>query len=174
MKFLLKFIVIILITLNFTALQAENLIVYINMNKIMNKTIAGQSIKTQLEKMHKSNIKKFEKIEKKLKEEEASIIAQKNILSKDDYQKKISALRTKANNYRKERQEKINAITKKNLEASEKLLNQINPILSDFSKENNISIILPKKNIILAKTDLDITEKIIKIVNSKIKTINLN
>ena len=60
------------------------------------------------------------------------------------------------------------------MESSAKLLSIINPILSDYSKVNNISIILQKKNVVLAKTDLNITNKIINILNSKIESINLN
>ena len=60
------------------------------------------------------------------------------------------------------------------MESSSKLLSIINPILSDYSKVNNISIILQKKNVVLAKTDLNITNKIIDILNSKIESINLN
>ena len=60
------------------------------------------------------------------------------------------------------------------MESSAKLLSIINPILSDYSKANNISIILQKKNVVLAKTDLNITNKIIDILNSKIESINLN
>ena len=65
-------------------------------------------------------------------------------------------------------------MTKKRMESSAKLLSIINPILSDYSKVNNISIILQKKNVVLAKTDLNITNKIIDILNSKIESINLN
>ena len=60
------------------------------------------------------------------------------------------------------------------MESSAKLLSIINPILSDYSKVNNISIILQKKNVVLAKTDLNITNKVIDILNSKIESINLN
>ena len=44
----------------------------------------------------------------------------------------------------------------------------INPILVKFSNDNSISLILQKKDLIIGKTELDITEKIIKIVNKKI------
>ena len=144
------------------------------MEKILNESKSGISINKQLEKIHKMNIKEFKKIEDELKKKEESIIAQKNILSKEDYTKKIKILRDNTNSYRKNRQEKINLLTKKRIESSEKLLSIINPILSDYSKVNNISIILQKKNVVLAKTDLNITNKIINILNSKIESINLN
>ena len=174
MKYLVKIFVIIIFLFCNNLSYAENLIVYIDMEKILNESSPGMSINKQLEKIHKVNIKEFKEIEEELKKEERSIIAQKNILSKEDYTKKIKILRDNTNSYRKNRQEKINLLTKKRMESSSKLLSIINPILSDYSKVNNISIILQKKNVVLAKTDLNITNKIIDILNSKIESINLN
>ena len=174
MKYPVKIFVIIIFLFCNNLSYAENLIVYIDMEKILNESKSGMSINKQLEKIHKMNIKEFKKIEDELKKKEESIIAQKNILSKEDYTKKIKILRDNTNSYRKNRQEKINLLTKKRMESSSKLLSIINPILSDYSKVNNISIILQKKNVVLAKTDLNITNKIIDILNSKIESINLN
>ena len=174
MKYPVKIFVIIIFLFCNNLSYAENLIVYIDMEKILNESKSGMSINKQLEKIHKINIKEFKEIEEELKKEEESIIAQKNILSKEDYTKKIKILRDNTNSYRKNRQEKINLLTKKRMESSSKLLSIINPILSDYSKVNNISIILQKKNVVLAKTDLNITNKIINILNSKIESINLN
>ena len=174
MKYPVKIFVIIIFLFCNNLSYAENLIVYIDMEKILNESKSGMSINKQLEKIHKMNIKEFKKIEDELKKKEESIIAQKNILSKEDYTKKIKILRDNTNSYRKNRQEKINLLTKKRIESSEKLLSIINPILSDYSKVNNISIILQKKNVVLAKTDLNITNKIINILNLKIESINLN
>jgi len=174
MKYPVKIFVIIIFLFCNNLSYAENLIVYIDMEKILNESKSGMSINKQLEKIHKMNIKEFKKIEDELKKKEESIIAQKNILSKEDYTKKIKILRDNTNSYRKNRQEKINLLTKKRMESSSKLLSIINPILSDYSKVNNISIILQKKNVVLAKTDLNITNKIINILNLKIESINLN
>ena len=63
---------------------------------------------------------------------------------------------------------------KKKIDGTKKLLKEINPILADYSNKKNISVILRKKDIVIAKTDLDITNEIIELVNSKVKKINLN
>ena len=54
------------------------------------------------------------------------------------------------------------------------LLKEVNPKLAEYSKKNKISIILQKKDIVLAITELDITDEIISLTDSKIKKINLN
>ena len=59
-------------------------------------------------------------------------------------------------------------------ELTKKLLNHINPILAEYSDKNSISLIVDKKSIVLGKTELDITEKIINLLNEKVKEIKLN
>ena len=49
-----------------------------------------------------------------------------------------------------------------------KLLEAINPILTEYSTKNSISIMLQKKNIVIGDTRLDITSKILEIINTKI------
>ena len=109
-----------------------------------------------------------------LKEEEKKIIAQKNILDKAEFEKKIVSLREKANKYRIERKEIIDNLTKKKIQATAKLLDQIRPILAEYSANKSISIIIEKKNIIIGKSELDITKDILSIVVKKISKIKIN
>ena len=175
MKYLVKFFVIILITFCVNISHGDDLlIVYINMDNVMNKTIAGKSLQEQLDKIHKKNISDFKKIEEILKKQESSILSQKNILTNEEYIKKIDLLKKNVSEYKKNRQEKINIVTNKRVEATSKFFDKVTPILSEYSEKNGISIILRKEDIVLARTNLDITSKIIDIVNSKVKEIDLN
>ena len=140
----------------------------------MNQSIVGKYLTNQLDKIHKANLDEFKINEEDLKKEEVLILSQKNVLSEEDYKNKVNLFKEKLNSYKKKRQEKIDLVTKKRMNATENLLKKINPILSDYSKENEISIILRKQDIVLARTDLDITEQIIEAINLKIKKIDLN
>ena len=156
------------------SLSHEKSIVYIDLNKIMNNSIAGKSITSQLENNHKKNISKFKNIEEELKKEEAKIISQKNVITKEEFEKKIIDLRDKANKFRKERNNNINNLNNQRLEATSKMITLVRPILSEFSDKNSISLIIDKKNIIIGKTLLDITDDILKIVDEKIGKIQLD
>ena len=155
------------------SLSEENKVVYVDLNMIMNNSIAGKSISSQLEVNHKKNILKFEKIEEDLKNEEAKIISQKNVISKEEFEKKIIDLRNKANKFRKERNNNINDLNNQRLAATAKMITLIRPILSEYSDKNSISLIIDKKYIIIGKTVLDITDDILKIVDEKIGKIKL-
>ena len=93
----------------------------------------------------------------------------KNILKK-----KIDNLKKKVINYQNERQQKIKELNILKSELTKKLLVNINPILVEYSDKNSISLIVDKKNIVLGKTELDITDKIINLLNEKVKEIKLN
>ena len=156
------------------SLSHEKTIVYIDLNKIMNNSIAGKSITSQLENNHKKNISKFKNIEEELKKEEAEIISQKNVITKEEFEKKIIDLRDKANKFRKERNNNINNLNNQRLEATSKMITLVRPILSEFSDKHSISLIIDKKNIIIGKTLLDITDDILKIIDEKIGKIQLD
>ena len=174
MKLLRFFFIILLFQINPNYTLAESNVAFVDMQYIMDKSLAGQSLKKQLESLHKKNLDYFKKEEESLKKKEQEVISKKNILSKEDFQEEISNLRNKVKNYQAARNEKINSLTKKRLSSMETIIKNLSPILAEYSKENNISIIMDKKNIIVGKTELDITKKILVLLDKKIKKIKLN
>ena len=173
MKKLYKLLLILTFLFGSVASSSE-LIAFLDMDFIMNKSKAGVQITEELSKNHKVNIEKFKKQEDALKEEEKKIIAQKNILEKTEFEKKIVTLREKANKYRIERRNIIDNLTKKKIQATAKLLDQIRPILAEYSADKSISLIIEKKNIIIGKSELDITKDVLSIVDKKISKIKIN
>ncbi len=169
----LPIIIILLTFINFSNVLAET-IVYINMDKIMQVSKAGKSVIDKLNKTNEANIKKFKKIENELKKDENDLIAKRNVLDKDEFEKKLSSLRSKINDYRIERQKAIDDVTKKRISASADFAQKIKPILAEYAKENSIDMVIQKKNIIMGKSELDITNDILKIVDSKISKLEIN
>tara|TARA_B110001454_G_scaffold217968_1_gene244639 strand:- start:79 stop:600 length:522 start_codon:yes stop_codon:yes gene_type:complete len=157
-----------------TFVFAEVNVYYLDLQKIMNESKAGHSIKNQLDKLHKDNLTQFEKTEKFLKEEEENILSKKNVIKKTDYETLVNELRVKVNDYRTSRKKIIDELNDKRLSTTKLLLQQINPIIAQYAAEESIQLILPKRNIIMGKTELDITEKILTIVNKKIKKAKVN
>ncbi len=174
MKFLKKVILVTILLFIFFPAIADDNIAYLDMNIIMFKSLAGQSIQKQLETKHKKNIENFKKSEKSFKDKEEKILTKKNVLSKEDYEKEILKLRTEVKDFRITRKEAIDSLTKKRLESIQKLLKSISPILGEYSKEKNISIIFDQKYIIVGKTDLNITTEILELLDNKVKKISLD
>ena len=175
MKYIEKlFVIVFFCFFSNLAYTETGIITYIDMDKIMNNSTAGKKFTKSLEDLHKSNIEKYKKIEKSLKDKENKILSQKNVLSKEEFEKKVSDLRIEAKDYREKRSNSINELNNMRLEGTSKLINLINPILAEYSKINNIAMIMQKKSIVIGKSDLEITDKILEIVNQKIEKIDLN
>ena len=167
------FITNIFVLIFLSSYAEEQKIVYLNVDMIMQQSIAGKSIKNQLEKLHKKNLEKFKKNDEILKNKEKKIIAQKNILNQEDFQKEIRNLRTEIINFQKEQVKARDDINKLRIGATNKLITKLSPILEEYAKKNSISLILQKKNIVMGKKEIEITNEILEITNKEIKNIKL-
>ena len=170
-----KFLITNIFILIFLSVYAEEQkIVYLNVDKIMQQSIAGKSIKNQLDKLHNKNLEKFKKNDEILKDKEKRIITQKNILSEEDFQKELRSLRTEIIAFQKEQVKARDDMNKLRIGATNKLILKLSPILEDYAKKNSISLILQKKNIVMGKKEIEITNEILEITNREIKNIKIN
>ena len=149
--------------------SAEQKIVFVDMDKLVSVSKPGSSIFDQLKVINDKHLIFLKNEEKKFREKEKKLIAQKNIISETDYKANFEELKSEINNYNQNRNKMIEKFNKLKIENTNALLKLINPILAKYSTEKKISIILQKKNLIIGKTELDITDEIIKIINNEIK-----
>ena len=149
-------------------------IVYLDVEKIMQESVAGKSIIAKIKKKRESSISKFKDREKDIVEKEKKLISQKNVLSENEFKKKIQDLRGEISNYQKERNKAANDITQTRIRASTNLIKKLTPILEEYSKENSIRIIIQKKHIVMGSKEDDITKEILDLVNQKIQNIKVD
>ena len=153
--------------------NAEQKTVYVDMDLLMNNSLGGKSITQQLNKINQSNLKKFKNLEDGLRTEENEIISKKNVISESEYLKNISLLKKDVFEYNQNKKKTNGQLTQKKIKAQAALINSITPILADYAKKNDISMVISKQNIIMGKTELDITDDILKLLNKKITNIKL-
>lgn len=148
-------------------------IVYLDIQYIIDNSDLGIFYKSKINKLTDNNKENLtiKKNEIKLKEEE--INNQKNLLSKEEIEKKIVSLNKLVKNYHIE-QNKINklVIDEKKIYTS-KILKLLNPLLTNYVEKNKITLVVDKKNILIGIKSLDITLDILKILNDETKKKNL-
>ena len=155
--------------LQINVLFANQNIAFIDMNRIINETKAGSSILKQLNDVNNKILKKLSAEEENLKKKEIKLISQKNILSPSDFEVNFNKLKTEINEYNQNKNTIINNFNKKkNINTNEFLL-VINKIIAEYSDTKNISIILQKKYLVLGKSELDLSDEIIVIIDKNIK-----
>lgn len=156
----------------FSSSFAQDKIVFIDIDAVINQSIIGKKLNKNLNDNFKKEDAKIAELEKKLKDRENEILKQKNILSEDELNKKFQNLRKDINDFNKKKINISEKFRKEKLEQTNKLVGKLNLILSKFAEQNSISMIVQKQNIVMGKSDLDITKEIINIFNKEVKSIN--
>ncbi len=165
--------IFLLLLISFPSFSSEK-IVYLDVEKIMQQSIAGKAVIEKIKKKRETSISKFQKKEKEIFEKEKKLISQKNVLNQDEFKKKIQDLRNDISNYQKDRNKTLNDITQLGIKASTSLIKKLTPILEAYAKENSIRIIIQKKQIVMGNKEDDITSDILDLVNKKVKSIKID
>ena len=173
MKYLVKFFVVTFLLLVCTYATAEQKIAYLDMKFVLNNSKAGKGAQDFLQKSFKENQKKFLEEEKALKKRENELLSQKTILTKEEYGKKSDELRKTVMDYQSRRRASIDKITKQRAEAKQMLLKKLDPILQTYINENGISLVVNKQNVLVGRTELDITTIIVEKLNKELPSLNI-
>ncbi len=162
------FFLILIFSYN-TYCYANNSIAYMDFNYVINNSLIGKKMLSNLNNLNQNNIEKLKLKQKELKIELDEINKIKNIASKEDIQKKVSLHNTNVKDYENLKKKLANDLNKKKNEEMNKLVELINPILENYLKENSIDILLNKEIVYFAKDKYDISENIISLTNEKYK-----
>ena len=173
MKYLVRFFVVTFLLLIYTHASAEQKIAYLDMKFVLNNSKAGKGAQDFLQKSFNENQKKFLDEENALKKEESDLLAQKTILTKEEYQNKSDSLRKKVIDYQSQRRTALEKITLQRAEARQKLLEKLDPIMKTYIKENDISLIIDRKNVLMGNTNFDITNIIVEKLNKELPSLSI-
>ena len=168
----MKKILLFVIFINLLFINAKAEIAYIDINLILNKSEVGIFLNNYVENIKKKDQSKYNKIEDELIKKEKLLIEQQNILNKEEFQKRLKNLTNNVQKYKSDKKLSVDELNKLRIDKTKEILKVLNPIITQYVDSNSISIVLPKKNIIVGKKNLDITNQIIKIFNKNIKTLN--
>ena len=148
-------------------LYANN-IALIDLNFIINNSLVGKNVLKKLDDVNNKNLNILKKDQESLNRENEDIEKTKNILSKDELDKKILTLNDKLKNFN----QKQNFMSKEFQELKQKemteLLNKINPIIEKYMIENNSDLMIKKENTYISKIELDVSKKIVELINKNI------
>jgi|TARA_B100000959_G_scaffold229926_1_gene245776 Skp family chaperone for outer membrane proteins len=174
LKYIVKIFVITYLFFGITNSSAENKVVYIDMNKILNESKVGAFVEKELTKLHEKKLDNFNKTEENLKKKEIDLISKRNILARNEFDAKVKLLNEEAQKYQVERRKWFDEIAAKRNKARSEVLKSLDPIIANHFEKNQISLILYKRNIAIASSELDITDAIIDELNKKLPSIKLN
>lgn len=152
---------------------ASEKIVYLNMNQLIQQSEVGKYVNNELKKINDLNKKDLTKLENLIKSEDAKLIKQKSILKEEDFKLKLEELKLKYQSYQEKKIKKNKDLENLKVKSGNQILKVINEILGEYSSNESISLVIEKKNVVMGKTSLDITNDILELLNKKIKKIEV-
>ena len=169
MNYLLKYLSVFIFSLFiFQPTNAEQILKYADMDRILKETNIGSVIINKINELDQKNIKKLNSFEKELKSIENEIKLKKNIISEIEFQKEINVLKKKMSDFNKEKNlmvKNLNDIKNKELKI---FFDKINPIIQNYMNKNSIDILLNSNNIYIGNKKSDLTKQLIDEINNNI------
>ena len=170
MKIVAKILLLLFILTNIS--NSSEKLAFVDVDFIINSSEIGKKLnKSFTETINKKN-NKLKNKEKELKKKEKKILKQKNVLSEKELNNLLNELRVEIENFRNERASTNNKLRDLKLKETNSLVTSLNNILANYAEKNSISLIIQKKNIVIGKSELDITKDVLEIFNSEVKSIS--
>lgn len=148
---------------------SDDKIKFIDLDSMLEKTTIGKNIINDLNILNNNNLESLKPKEDIIKNKQNEINIQKNIISNDELKIKIDEYQKQVREFQNERKQLVDNFNKQKQEKINDFFTQVTPIINDYMKEKDLSIIFDKKNIFIAKSDSNITTDIINLINDKFK-----
>jgi outer membrane protein len=153
--------------------DAKQQIAVVNIQQIMRESTAAKSVREQLESKQKAFQSDISKKEEALQKEDQELAKQRSVLSKDAFEEKARAFRTKATDVQKEVQSKKAMLDN----AFEHSLNDIqkamNEIIAGIAKDKGFIVALPTSQVLYADSKLDISDAVLEQLNKKLAKVDV-
>ena len=170
MRFFFANVIIFFLFINFS--EANNDIRFIDINYIVNNSISGKNLNQIIEKKNKNITNELKILGKKLEEQKNKIVSQKNILKKKDLDNLVKDYENEVQKFNEIRKKMQNEFNSFNIKSKKKIIDLLNPLITNYLKNESIQILLQKDKIIFGNDALDISKEILKLFNDKYKKIN--
>ena len=140
----------------------------IDISRIARETKYGLRIFKEFENAQSELIESNTIIQNNLEAEEQSLVELRKTLAADEFRKLAVEFDERANAIRKERAALENKLFEIRDDNINKLLQLSVPFLQENMLSYKASVIIDRRNIVLSKPMIDITEKAIKLINDKL------
>ncbi len=159
--------ILFLFLLYINTAYSNDSIAFIDMDFIIRNSNIGKIVLKKIEDQNNKNISILKKNDEILKDIEKNIIGKKNVISKEVFDKEVVIFREKVHNFQLEKDKIVNDFNNFKRNELENVFKKINPIINNYVEKNSIDLLLEKKNILIGRKDLNLTNKILEEINSK-------
>ena len=163
------FFIFIFFFLNIAQTKSSEPIAYIDMDFIIKNSEIGKKTLNSINNLNEKNLNEIKNNEKILKDLENDIISKKNIISKEEFDKEVLFFKEKANKFKEDQSKMVEDFNNYKRKEFDGILSKISPIINAYMEKKSVKILLDSKNILIGRSNLNLTNEVIKEINEKIK-----
>ena len=163
------FFFLIFFFLNITLVNSSEPVAYIDMDFIIKNSEIGKKTLGAINSLNEENINELKEKEKILNDLENEIVSKKNIISKENFDKEVLLFKEKANKFKEDQSKMVKDFNNYKKKELDNILSKISPIINAYMEKKSVKILLDSKNILIGRSNLNLTNEVIKEINEKIK-----
>ena len=148
-----------------TNVYSQEKVAFIDLNYIYSNSKTGKKIIKEIDNKQAKINKDFQEYQKKLDKEKNDLLSKKNVLEKDELKKRITELENNLIKYNQEISKKNKKLLDFRNKSKNDFATSLRSTLESYAKENKISLILRKEQLLLGESSLDITKEILELFN---------
>ena len=151
----------------FANVNADDKIVYLDIQYIIDNSILGIHYKSLIKNIENDNKTQILIKQKQIKEKEQQLKNQKKLIKEEEFNLKIVELNKLVKKYNEENRNLKKILIGEKQKYTTKMLKIINPIITSYVEDKNINLVIEKKNVLVGIKTLDITKNILDLVNEE-------
>ena len=151
----------------FANVNADDKIVYLDIQYIIDNSILGIHYKSLIKNIESDNKTQILIKQKQIKEKEQQLKNQKKLIKEEEFNLKIVELNKLVKKYNEENRNLKKMLINEKQKYTTKMLKIINPIITSYVEDKNINLVIEKKNVLVGIKTLDITKNILDLVNEE-------
>jgi outer membrane protein len=148
-----------------SAFAAEQKIGVIDMQKVMESSLAYKDISTQVEKKAETYKASAAKMQEKLQKQYQELEAQKSVLAADAYTKKSKELEREAESSQESAYMERVSLDRAYSGVMKSLEEKLLEIVKRKAETSNLSVVVASAAVLYSKTDMDVTNGVIEELN---------
>ena len=137
----------------------------IDMQKILNESVAYQGLVEKFEDIRRQHRNKLTKQEDEIRDEENNLFKQKNLISKESYATKVQELSKKINEIKQKKNLEVKKFEMSFEKATNKIQRALVDVLSVIANKEKLGLVLAKSQVLLVGKEIDYTDDAIKELN---------
>ena len=149
-------------------------IAVIDMQKILNESVAYQGVVEQFENTRRKHRNKMTKLEDEIRDSENNLFKQKNIISKESYAEKVQELSKRINEIKAQKNNDIKRFEVSFEKATNKIQKALIDVLSSIASNMNLDLVMAKSQVLLVGNNIDLTDIAVKELNKVLPKVKLD